>query len=74
MTGDTARAGVVKNPFEHVEPIWLPYVRVADIEQTLELSTQLGGKLFFRFDDGAILLDPAGAAIGVQQVTEGGGQ
>jgi len=70
ITGDTARAGMVKNPFEHVDPIWLPYVRVADIEQILERSEQLGGELFFRLGDTAILLDPAGAAFGVQQVTE----
>lgn len=71
MTGDTARAGMVKIPFEHVDPIWLPYVRVADIEQILERSGELGGELFFRLGDTAILLDPAGAAVGVQQVSEG---
>lgn len=74
MTGDTARAGMVKIPFEHVDPIWLPYVRVADVEKTLERSGELGGELFFRLGDTAILLDPAGAAVGVQQVSEGMGQ
>lgn len=71
MTGDTAHAGLVEIPFEHVDPIWLPYVRVADIEQTLERSEELGGALFFRLGETAILLDPAGAAIGVQQVSGG---
>ena len=74
MTGDTARSGMVEIPFEHADPIWLPYVQVADIEQTLKRSGELGGELFFRLGDTAILLDPAGAAIGVQQVSGGTGQ
>lgn len=74
LTGDSSRSGVVRIPFKHVDPIWLPYVRVADIEQTIAHSAQLGGQLFFRFGDGAILLDPAGAAVGVQQVSKNEGQ
>ena len=73
MAGNKARSAVVEIAFEKVTPIWLPYVRVSDIEATIERSSQLGGKLFYKYGDGAILLDPTGAAIGVQQVSKRGG-
>jgi predicted enzyme related to lactoylglutathione lyase len=74
MSGDAATAGVVEIPWKHVDPIWLPYVRVDDVDTTIERSTQLGGRLFYRWGDGAIILDPTGAAFGIQQVSNKGGQ
>lgn len=65
---ETARSGVVEIPWKHVTPAWLPYVRVENVAETVERSTQLGGQLFFQFEDGAVILDPTGAAFGVQQV------
>jgi hypothetical protein len=53
-----------------VAPAWLPYVLVEDIGATVERAVQLGGRLFFKFKGGAILLDPTGAAFGVQQVSK----
>ena len=70
MQGETARSGVVEIPWRHVDPIWLPYVRVDNVVQTIERSDQLGGQLFYRYEDGAILLDPTGAAFGVHQVSK----
>lgn len=69
VAGGRAQAGVVEIPWEHVTPAWLPYVQVADVGATIKRSTQLGGRLFVEFDDGAILLDPTGAAIGIQKAT-----
>lgn len=69
MANDSAKSGVVKIPWKHVTPAWLPYVRVENITSTIERSAQLGGRLFYKFKGGAILLDPAGAAFGIQQIS-----
>lgn len=70
LSNSKARVGVVEIPWKHITPVWLPYVRVEDITTTLEQSDQLGGRLFFKFKGGAILLDPTGAAFGVQQISK----
>ena len=70
LSNGRARSGVVKIPWKHITPVWLPYVRVENITATVERSVQLGGRLFFKFEGGAILLDPTGAAFGVQQVSK----
>ncbi len=70
MSNGRARSGVVEIPWKHVAPVWLPYVLVENIDATVERSVQLGGRLFFKFKGGAILLDPTGAAFGVQQVSK----
>jgi hypothetical protein len=70
LSNSKARVGVVEIPWKHITPVWLPYVRVEDITATLEQSDQLGGRLFFKFKGGAILLDPTGAAFGVQQISK----
>ena len=62
------KSGVVKIPWKHVAPIWLPYISVKNLKATVKRSVQLGGRLFSRFEDGAILLDPTGAAFGIQQI------
>ncbi len=63
-------SGVVKIPWQDVTPIWLPYVLVEDLTATVQRAVQSGGRLFFKFEDGAILLDPTGAAFGVQQIAK----
>jgi predicted enzyme related to lactoylglutathione lyase len=65
--GRTARAGLAEIPVRGVKPNWLPYVEVADVDEAITLAQQLGGRLFARDDDAAILIDPAGAAIGIQE-------
>ncbi len=70
MSNSSGRSGVVKIPWKHITPVWLPYIRVENIKATVERSIQFGGRLFFRFEGGAILLDPTGAAFGVQQVSK----
>ena len=62
------KSGMVKIPWKHVTPTWLPYIRVKNLTSTMKRSVELGGRLFFRFKGGAILLDPTGAAFGIQQV------
>lgn len=70
MSGDTATSGVVEIPWKKVNPAWLPYIRVADVDGTIRRSSEQGGRVFFRWEDGAILLDPTGAAFGIQQVSK----
>lgn len=62
------KSGMVKIPWKHVTPTWLPYIRVKDLTSTMKRSIQLGGKVFHKFKGGAILLDPTGAAFGIQQI------
>jgi len=62
------KSGMVKIPWKHVTPTWLPYIQVKNLTSTMKRSVQLGGQLFFKFKGGAILLDPTGAAFGIQQV------
>ena len=61
------KSGMVKIPWKHVTPTWLPYIQVKNLTSTIKRSVQLGGRVFFKFKDGAILLDPNGAAFGIQQ-------
>jgi uncharacterized protein len=65
--GSAPRAGLAEIPIRQVKPNWLPYVQVSDIDETITRAQQLGARLFARDDDAAILIDPLGAAIGVQE-------
>jgi hypothetical protein len=42
-------------------------VRVTDVQATVARATALGGSIILRHDNVAILADPSGAAIGVQE-------
>ena len=66
-----ARAGIVEVKWKNVEPNWLPYVGVADLNTTIRSAQTRGGKLLLRNGDIAILTDPTGGAIGVQQLAGG---
>lgn len=68
-----ARAGLVVVDLEGIESNWLPYVRVADMARTLEQARSHGGSVLLERGDVAVLLDPAGAAIGVQRSDERSG-
>jgi predicted enzyme related to lactoylglutathione lyase len=61
------QAGLVEMALDGVEAHWLPYVRVTDIKATVARATALGGSIILRQADVAILADPSGAAIGVQE-------
>ena len=63
--GDIRRAGVLLAPDE-VSAQWLPYVRVEDAAGTAARAVKLGAEVVSQDEDGAILIDPTGAAIGVQ--------
>jgi predicted enzyme related to lactoylglutathione lyase len=65
--GRTPRAGLAEIPIREVKPNWLPYVQVSDVDETITRAQQLGARLFARDDDAAILIDPLGAAIGIQE-------
>lgn len=68
-----ARAGILQNPFEKTRSAWIPYVRVADPAALAERVAGLGGRVVLapRPDvrDGtlALVLDPSGAPIALQQ-------
>ena len=66
--GDRAFAGVVELPWEDVEPNWLPYVKVDDLEGTITLAEKLGGNLILRLESVAVIADPTGGVFGIQMV------
>jgi hypothetical protein len=66
-----ARAGIVEVEWQNVEPNWLPYVGVADLNATIGKALSNGGKLLLRNGDVAIITDPTGGAIGIQQLAGG---
>jgi predicted enzyme related to lactoylglutathione lyase len=64
--GKHPRAGLVVHAWETVEANWLPYVAVENIDAAIERARTLGGKLIVQKGDVAILMDPSGAAFGIQ--------
>jgi len=66
-----AFAGVVEIPWEDVEPNWLPYVKVDDLEGTISLAENLGGVLILRLENVAVIADPTGGVFGIQVVRGG---
>ncbi len=66
--------GVLETPKPEIRPHWLPFVRVADIEAVIAKTTALGGRVILaprpdlRNGTVAIIADPTGAAVGVQQL------
>ncbi|HXI72856.1 MAG TPA: VOC family protein [Verrucomicrobiae bacterium] len=60
-----------------VQPTWLPFVRVKNINESVTLAKQLGGKVLVEprpeLLDGnvAVIADPTGAAIGILEWHEG---
>jgi predicted enzyme related to lactoylglutathione lyase len=65
---DRAFAGVVELPWEDVEPNWLPYIKVEDLEETITQAEKLGGVLILRLENVAVIADPSGGAFGIQMV------
>lgn len=73
-SNDQARAGIVKIPFDDVQPNWVPYIAVRDTMAVAEKVLQLGGQFLTEPDrdfpeNAAVLIsDPSGAVFGIQQV------
>jgi predicted enzyme related to lactoylglutathione lyase len=61
-----AVAGLVELDWEGLEDNWLPYFRVADVDQSIAIARDLGGSLVLKSGDVAVLADPTGAAFGIQ--------
>jgi predicted enzyme related to lactoylglutathione lyase len=68
-----ARATVRMLPEKHsqVQPTWLPFVRVSNVNESVALAKQLGGKVLLEPKPEnlesrvAVVADPTGAAIGL---------
>ena len=71
------RAGVMPMPAEDGDPIWLTHFAVADVERAAERAAALGGTVLLAPDpdvrDGlfAVVSDPTGAILALQQRTPG---
>jgi hypothetical protein len=70
---DRPRAGLFGSLWEHKTSRWLPYVRVGDAEATAARVARLGGRVVLapsaeiRNGSLAIVLDPAGAPLALQE-------
>lgn len=77
---DEPRAGVVKIPWEGVQPNWLASVAVREADPILRRADSLGGKVYLAQERGTlglagILADPTGGVLIVQQwQAEGAGR
>jgi hypothetical protein len=71
--GDKPRAGLYARPWKEVRSNWLPYVRVADAAAAAKKAEALGGRILLapkpevRNGTLAIVTDPSGAALALQQ-------
>ncbi|MGB8224868.1 MAG: VOC family protein [Polyangiales bacterium] len=67
------RAGILENPFDNTRSTWIPYVRVEDPAALAERVPGLGGRVVVaphasvRNGTLALVLDPSGAPIALQQ-------
>ena len=74
IAGGVKRAGILENPLDGVEPLWLTYFGVQDVEATTARVAGLGGRVLVApaadIRDGklALILDPSGALLALQQV------
>lgn len=68
------RAGILKNPLDGVEPLWLTYFGVQDVKATTAKVGGLGGRVLLTpaadIRDGklALVVDPSGALLALQQL------
>jgi hypothetical protein len=67
-----------KKPMAEAPSMWVPYIAVDDVKKTVAAAEKSGGKAvqpYFEvegFGEGAILMDPSGAAFGIWHGTSGG--
>ena len=79
-TGGIPRAGLVSTPNEQVDPVWAPYIGVADIDAILVNTVELGGRVVVGPQEHAegrriaLIEDPSQAMIFVVELSaEDGG-
>jgi uncharacterized protein len=83
-SGDAARqvfeadgapvAGLVRITGERVDPVWVPFVGVEALDDAIAKAESLGASLAARDARAAVILDPNGAAIGLQELGAEGGE
>ena len=79
-SGGAKRAGILKNPAEKYDPVWLTYFGVKDPAIAAEKAVSLGGTIILPpspdLRDGtmAIVTDPAGAILVLQNWSWTGGE
>ncbi len=72
-SADAPRAGLYASPWKEVRSNWLPYIRVADAAAAAKKAESLGGRIALaprpevRNGTLAIVTDPSGAAVALQQ-------
>jgi len=72
-SGGISRAGLYPTPWKEVKSNWLPYVRVTDAAAAAKKVEALGGRVLLapkpeiRNGSLAIVADPSGAAVALQQ-------
>ena len=64
--GRHAVAGIVELQWEGLQDNWLPYFKVADLDQSVKSARNLGGSLIQKSGNVAVLADPTGAAFAIQ--------
>ena len=71
-SGDTPRAGVLANPFEDEQPVWVNYIRVDDPATITAGVEALGGRVIVEARDRsiggkvALVVGPSGAGVALQ--------
>jgi predicted enzyme related to lactoylglutathione lyase len=74
MADGVKRAGIMENPMDGVEPLWLTYFGVQDVKATTAKVDGLGGRVLLApaadIRDGklALVVDPSGALLALQQL------
>ena len=69
---------LTKKPMPEAPTMWLPYIAVDDVKKTVAAAEKSGGKAvqpYFEvpgMGEGAVLIDPTGAAFGIWHGTTGG--
>lgn len=70
------RAGVLQRPDDNIQPLWLTYFAIGDVQAASHRAAQLGGKVLLAPDatlrNGtmAVIEDPTGAVFALQQLDE----
>jgi uncharacterized protein len=78
VVNDYPRAGIIEFQRQDLPSAWLPYIRIKDLEKTLDLVRKDGGQVIIEPDPNirngkvAIFIDPQGAAVGLEEWPEDG--
>jgi predicted enzyme related to lactoylglutathione lyase len=75
--GEGTGGGMMKAPSPDIQPQWLPYVQVKDVEKAIRQAEGLGAAVMKESTEVpgmgwfGVLIDPTGAAFAVWQIREG---